>query len=209
MARTRFRRGIRSPALTFLPPRHERAFHPGPMTKRSLSARTSNASSALREIFPAASPRRTLLPLSATRLFFALRHIIRARLLFRFAPCRAFLRLRVIAASLPVGPASACAPMLPLFPSRARTPLRKHNADCGPSFQPSARTQVLPCRRPCFRVQHRLKSFPCAFWTCSFFRQHPASAWGASLLRPPGEKPGLSLPALDIFESRLYKDFQI
>lgn len=40
------------------------------MTKRSLSARTSNASSALREIFPAASPRRTLLPLSATRLFF-------------------------------------------------------------------------------------------------------------------------------------------
>ena len=166
MARTRFRRGIRSPALTFLPPRHERAFHPGPMTKRSLSARTSNASSALREIFPAASPRRTLLPLSATRLFFALRHIIRARLLFRFAPCRAFLRLRVIAASQPVGPASACSLMRPALPipSTPATPPDLHPSDF--------RRKLPPLRRPWYGAQHILKTFRSAFRRCSFFRRH-------------------------------------
>lgn len=55
------------------------------MNARSIPGLTDEAGSfrqeagpspALREIFPAASPRRTLLPLSATRLFFAFRPLL-------------------------------------------------------------------------------------------------------------------------------------
>ena len=161
------------------------------MNARSIPGLTDEAGSfrqetgrspALREIFPAASPRRTLLPLSATRLFFYLlpppddafsdppraAHHSAASLLCRprqTGHCVADARR----ASLPdhVCTANTLRPAAPLFNPLPQTP---------------------PCRRPCFRAQHRLKSFPCAFWTCSFFRQHPASAWGARLFRPPRGK---------------------
>lgn len=130
------------------------------MNARSIPGLTDEAGSfrqetgrspALREIFPAASPRRTLLPLSATRLFFALRHIIRARLLFRFAPCRAFLRLRVIAASLPVGPASACALMLPALPIPSTPATQPRPAPLRPPPSPvqsTAYAETIPKRLP-------------------------------------------------------------
>lgn len=77
-----------------------------------------------------------------------------------------------------------------------------------PSFHPSARRR---CRAVVhvsgYNIVRNLSHAPSGH--AAFFRQHPASAWGARLLRLPREKLGLSFPALDIFESRLYKDFQI
>ncbi len=203
MARARFRRGIRSPALTFLTPRHERAFHPGANGRSGL---LPSGHGPLRLRCAKSFPQR--------------------RRVARFCP---FLRRGFFCLPPPpddafsVSPRAAhhsaasllCRPRQTGHCAAAARRASLPDHVCTANTIPPAplfstlRPQALPCRRPCFRVQHRLKSFPCAFWTCSFFRQHPASAWGARLLRLPREKLGLSFPALDIFESRLYKDFQI
>lgn len=182
------------------------------MNARSIPGLTDEAGSfrqetgrspALREIFPAASPRRTLLPLSATRLF--LPSAPSGRRLLRFAPCRTSLcRLFALPPSAD-GPLCGC--RAPRFSSRPRLH-RKHDSACAPLFNPPPAGATVPSSM--FQGATSSEIFAMRLLDMQLFSGNirlPHGAQGFCGL--PREKLGLSLPALDIFESRLYKDFQI
>lgn len=142
------------------------------MNARSIPGLTDEAGSfrqetvrspALREIFPAASPRRTLLPLSATRLF--LPSAPSGRRLLRSAPCRASLcRLFALPPSAD-GPLCGC--RAPRFSSRPRLHC-KHDSACAPLFNPPPAGAAVPSSM--FQGATSSEIFAMRFlWTCSFF----------------------------------------